>query len=125
MSSRKEAKEDIVSLGKDIEVKASDIEKSTKPMQPIHAGYFEYEHAKTTKSVVDDLNLEGLGKICKFFTNLFLIFRYKIQNFHSTLPVKLDLVYQGNQSIMLSLLSFLVIMKFYFDTRAVYVLIFH
>ena len=84
---KKGSNEDIVSLGKDIDVNASDIEESTKPMQPIHAGYFEYQHAKTTKSVVDDLNLEGLGKICKFFTNVLLIFRYKIQYFHSTLPV--------------------------------------
>ena len=62
----KGSNEDIVSLGKDIEVNASDIEKSTKPMQPVHAGYFEYQHAKTTKSVVDDRNLKGLGKISKF-----------------------------------------------------------
>ena len=67
----KGSKEDIVSLGKDIDVNASDIEKSTTPMQPIHAGYFEYQHAKTTKSVVDDLHLEGLGKISKFRLQMF------------------------------------------------------
>ena len=85
----KGSNEDIVSLGKDIYVNASDIEKSTKPMQPVHSGYFKYQHAKTTKSVVDDLNLESLGKICKSFTNALLIFRYKIQYLHSTSPVKL------------------------------------
>ena len=67
----KGSNEDIVSLGKDIDVNASDIEKSTKPMQPVHAGYFEYQHAKTTKSVVDDLNLDGLGKISKFRLQMF------------------------------------------------------
>ena len=60
---KKGNEEEILSLGKQIEINASKIEKECpKMMQPVHNGSIEYR-AKSSKSIVDTINRNNLGNV--------------------------------------------------------------
>ena len=60
---KKGNEEEILSLGKEIEINASKIEKECpKMMQPVHNGSIEYR-AKSSKSTVDTINRNNLGNV--------------------------------------------------------------
>ena len=60
----KGSNEEILSLQEGINVNAGNIKKQCpKSMQPVDLGYFEYERKKTSKDIVDNLDLGGLGRI--------------------------------------------------------------
>ena len=59
--------EDIVSFGNIVKLNADDIEKECpKSMQPAHDGFFEFIQKKSTQKIVDNVNLNDLGRIRKF-----------------------------------------------------------
>ena len=67
----KERNDEIITLGDKIKSNAKDIEKECpKSMQPVHHGFFEYQQEKSTKNVVDNADLNDLGKIGKFIAGL-------------------------------------------------------
>ena len=58
--------EDIVSLEKEIKENASDIEKKYPRMRPVHSGCLEYKQKKSTKNIVDKVDLTELGEVGEF-----------------------------------------------------------
>ena len=58
--------EDIVSHGNKIKENASDIEKKCPRMRPVHSGCLEYKQKKSTKNIVDKVDLTELGEVGEF-----------------------------------------------------------
>ena len=64
----KGSNEEIITLGDEVKSNANNIEKEhLKSMWPVHNGFFEYQQKKSTKNIVDILDLKGLGEIGKFY----------------------------------------------------------
>ena len=64
----KGSNEEIIALGNEVRLNADNIEKECpNSMQPVHGGLFEYQQGKSTKNIVDNLDLNNLGKIGKFY----------------------------------------------------------
>ena len=64
----KGSNEEIIALGNEVRLNADNIEKECpNSMQPVHGGFFEYQQGKSIKNIVDNLDLNNLGKIGKFY----------------------------------------------------------
>ncbi len=62
----KGSNEEIITLGNKVSLNANNIEKECpKVMRPVHGGFFEYQQEKSTKNIVDNLDLNNLGNIGK------------------------------------------------------------
>ena len=56
--------EEIITLGIEIKSNANNIEKECpKSMRPVHYGFLEYQQEKSTKNIVDNVDLTDLGTI--------------------------------------------------------------
>ena len=60
----KGSNEEIITLGIEIKSNANNIEKECpRSMRPVHYGFLEYQQEKSTKNIVDNLDLTDLGTI--------------------------------------------------------------
>ena len=68
----KGSNEEIITLGDEVKTNANNIGKENPmSMWPVHNGFFEYQQEKSTKNIVDILDLKNLGEIGKFYCTAF------------------------------------------------------
>ena len=68
----KGSNEEIITLRDEVKSNANNIEKECpKSIRPVHHGFIQYQQEKSTKNIVDNVDLKDLGKIGKFYYTAF------------------------------------------------------
>ena len=68
----KGSNEEIITLRDEVKSNSNNIGKECpKSIRPVHHGFIQYQQEKSTKNIVDNLDLKDLGKIGKFYYTAF------------------------------------------------------